>query len=147
MYGDPLSKRGGVSGRIVLETLQDHLPTICSPGFIFIQDNVSTHSCKLVQGWLKEWAAENGVELIDWPPYLPDLNPIENVWHILKSEIMAQYPHLADLPKNDASKRELVRAVICVWEELKEEVLDKLLILMIRRLEVVIAADGWYTKY
>ena len=37
---------------------------------------------------MKEWAAENGVELLDWPPYSPDLNPIENLWHILKAEIM-----------------------------------------------------------
>ena len=60
---------------------------------------------------------------------------------------MAQYPHLAELPKTDAAKRELVRAAICVWEEIKEEVLNKLVVSIQRRLKAVIKADGWYTKY
>ena len=30
---------------------------------------------------------ENEVRLIDWPPYSPDLNPIENIWGIMKSKI------------------------------------------------------------
>ncbi|KAK0649670.1 hypothetical protein B0T16DRAFT_410540 [Cercophora newfieldiana] len=77
----------------------------------------------------------------------PDLNPIENVWHILKGRIMEQYPHLTSLPNNDTAKEELVRAAICVWEEIGEEVLHKLLLSMQRRLEAVIEADGWYTKY
>jgi transposase len=89
MFGDPLSPKGGVSSRIILQTLQEYLPTIYEPGSIFIQDNAPTYSCKLVQTWLKEWAAENGVELVDWPLYSPDLNPIENVWQILKAEIIA----------------------------------------------------------
>ena len=79
LFGDPQSKGGGVTGRIILETLQEHLPTICEPSSIFIQDNAPTHSCKIVQNWLVEWAQENGVELVDWPTYSPDLNPIENV--------------------------------------------------------------------
>jgi len=36
MFGDPLSKRGGVSSRMLLETLKEHLLTICLLGFIFI---------------------------------------------------------------------------------------------------------------
>jgi len=54
---------------------------------------------------------------------------------------------LATLPKNDAAKEELIRAAICVWEEIPEEVLNKLIDSMIRRLEAVIKAGGWYTKY
>jgi len=60
---------------------------------------------------------------------------------------MKQYPHLATLPKNDAAKEELIRAAICVWEEIPEEVLNKLIDSIIRRLEAVIKAGGWYTKY
>ena len=30
---------------------------------------------------------ENEVRLIDWPPYSPDLNPIENIWTVMKSKI------------------------------------------------------------
>ena len=147
MMGDPESPGGGVTGAVVLDCLQENLPTICLPGSIFILDNASTHTAKIVQDWLSEWAKENGVEVLEWPPYLPDLNPIENVWYILKAEIMRQYPELVAMPKNNTAMEALVRVAITVWEELGEEVLDKLVESMNRRLQAVINAGGWYTKY
>jgi transposase len=44
-----------------------------------MQDNARTHTARVVQSWLVPWAEENGIELIDWPLYSPDLNPIENL--------------------------------------------------------------------
>ena len=41
----------------------------------------------------------------------------------------------------------LVRVAITVWEELDEEVLDKLVESMNWRLQAVINAGGWYIKY
>ena len=32
----------------------------------------------------KNWMSENEIRVIDWPPYSPDLSPIENVWAVLK---------------------------------------------------------------
>ena len=29
-----------------------------------------------------EFYYENNIKIIDWPPYSPDLNPIENIWAI-----------------------------------------------------------------
>lgn len=43
---------------------------------IFIEDNAGVHTANSTM----ERMVENGVELLeDWPPYLPDLNPIEHV--------------------------------------------------------------------
>jgi len=63
--GDPESRHGGITGRIILTTLQEEMPKICGPGSIFAQDNAPTHTCILVQDWLIPWAEEHGVELVD----------------------------------------------------------------------------------
>lgn len=78
LFGDPDSARGGVTSRQILSCLQEYLPTILKPSNIFMQDNASTHTARIVQDWLSEFTQEHNVELLDWPPYSPDLNPIEN---------------------------------------------------------------------
>jgi hypothetical protein len=60
---------------------------------------------------------------------------------------MAKYPELAGMPKNEAAMNALIRAAIIVWEDLEEGMLDHLLLSMPRRLQAVIDAGGWYTKY
>ena len=82
-----------------------------------------------------------------WPPYSPDLNPIENAWKLLKHQICKRNPELGDLPKNNSSKEKLIQAAIIEWDAIADGILDILSISMTRRLEAVIAADGWYTKY
>jgi transposase len=145
--GDPLSPRQGVTGRQILETLQEALPTIVLPGHSFIQDNAPVHRARVVQGWLQEWARDNGLDLVDWPPYSPDLNPIENVWKILKFRVCERYPELGDLPKTQAALQRLIQAAEEVWEEVEVALLDRLAEGMPRRLQAVIQAGGWYTKY
>lgn len=147
MVGDPESTRGGVTGRVVLDCLQQNLPRICEPGSIFIQGNAPTHTARLVQGWLRDWAREHEVALVDWPPYSPDLNPIENVWKLLKERICKEDPTLGDLPKNQVSKDRLVQVAIIVWEEFEQSLLQELVESMPRRLEAVVKSEGWYTKY
>ena len=34
-----------------------------------------------------KWKGENKINLLQWPSYTPDQNPIENVWSILKMKI------------------------------------------------------------
>lgn len=147
MLGDPKSARGGVTGRRVLECLQDQLPTIAEPGYKFAQDNASTHTCRLVQDWLRNWAAENGVELVDWPAYSPDLNPIENLWKLIKEDITKRHPELAGMTSNNQAKQRLCEAAIESWEQLEDDLLNKLIDSMPRRIAAVVSARGWYTKY
>jgi len=46
------------------------------------------------------------------------------------------------MPKNNTVIKALIKAAVIMWDEIKEEVLDKLLLLMVWRLEAVIEANG-----
>jgi len=46
------------------------------------------------------------------------------------------------MPKNNTVIEALIKVAVIVWDNIKEEVLDKLLLSMVRRLEAVIEADG-----
>ena len=59
-------------------------------GYIVVQeDNAPIHTCKLA----KEWRELCKMETLMWPPNLPDLNPIEHVWYLIKTIIQKKPPH------------------------------------------------------
>jgi transposase len=54
--------------------LEDNLRDIWESGLEFMQDNAPIHSAQKVQDWLRN----HEIPVMTWPPYSPDLNPIEN---------------------------------------------------------------------
>ncbi len=53
---------------------------------IFQQDLAPAHTAKSTKSWLND----HGVGVLDWPANSPDLNPIENLWGIVKRKITMQ---------------------------------------------------------
>lgn len=51
--------------------------------WIFQQDNAPAHNSKETKATLKEL----GIDVLDWPPYSPDLNVIEVIWAIMEARI------------------------------------------------------------
>ncbi|KAJ5644671.1 hypothetical protein N7507_010682 [Penicillium longicatenatum] len=109
LFGDPESRRGGVSSRTIDELYRRVLPTllnILDHDAIFQQDNAPIHTAHLVQDTLDKLRCD----IMEWPPYSPNLNPIENLWALLKAAILKQHPELMHLPNNDETLEILVDA-------------------------------------
>ena len=51
--------------------------------FIFLQDLAPAHTAKST----KTWFNDHGITVLDWPANSPDLNPIKNLWGILKRKM------------------------------------------------------------
>ncbi len=57
--------------------------------FIFQQDLAPVHTAKCTKIWLND----HGVGVLDWPANSPDLNPIENIWGIVKRKMRDTRPN------------------------------------------------------
>ena len=75
-----------------------------------------------------------------WPSSSPDLNPIENLWHILRSNIRKRRVQ----PRNSKA---LIEALQEEWAKIDMEMVGTLCLSMPRRLQAVIDAKGRSTKY
>ena len=62
--------------------------------YIFQQDNAPCHKAKLT----KEFLQNNGIQVMEWPPYFPD--PIENLWATLKQKLSQGYSNRNELITN-----------------------------------------------
>ena len=100
----------------------------------FLHDNDKKFTADVVQNWVHN----NGVTAIDFPPYSPDLNPIENLWNTCAREVEKFQCE---------TMMELQDVVADVWERIDVDHLRELSDSMPRRCQAVIAAHGWHTKY
>lgn len=60
------------------------------PNLSFQQDNTPGHA----SAFTREVIARAGFRVIEWPPFSPDLSPIETLWDKIKDYIQAHYPQV-----------------------------------------------------
>ncbi|KAI2646769.1 Transposable element Tcb1 transposase [Labeo rohita] len=102
--------------------------------FIFQHDLAPAHSAKTTG----KWFTDHGITVLNWPANSPDLNPIENLWDIVKRKLRDARPNTLD---------ELKAAIEASWASITPQQCHRLIASMPRRIEAVISAKGFLTKY
>jgi hypothetical protein len=104
--------------------------------FIFQHDNDPKHTAKATTRYLEQ----QEMEVLPWPAQSADLNPIENVWYYLKTQIGRR-------ERRPTSIDELWTMVTEEWELIPLDFIQKLYEPMPRRVQAVYKARGGNTKY
>jgi transposase len=137
--GPLITVDGKINGEKYKSILENHLiPLLKDNGqnLTFMQDNAPVHTCRLVSQFL----VENEVPVLIWPPQSPDLNPIENLWHILKSRRAKKFGPVR-------TKSDIITQSLEIWNEFGIELCEKLSRSLKKRLSEVIKNKGGPIDY
>ena len=75
---------------------------------------------------------------MSWPANSPDLNPIENIWSLLKHRIGKHFPTTRD---------EVITAIQTEWSQLTASDISRACQSMRERCQAVIDANGGHTRW
>jgi transposase len=118
----------------LIETLEKY--NITFRDTIFMQDNDPKHTAKKTIEWIKY----QGITLLSWPSNSPDLNPIENLWNMIKVRIYSRKKYFSN-------KDELWKIMEEEWYKIPSDYVKKLYISMTRRIHELFKAKGGHIKY
>ena len=133
---------GTLNAERYLALLKEQLPAVIRQHGLqksrleFQQDNASPHTARFVY----QWFIEEGITLMKWPAHSPDLNPIENLWALLKKRVGAR-------ARDSDGVFDLWALIEEEWGKITINECRKLVHSMPDRIQAVIKARGGYTKY
>lgn len=104
---------------------------------ILMQDNDPKHKSRITMEYLEK----QQYQLMEWPPQSPDLNPIENMWALLKKKLYSNY----DRPPK--GMLELWERVGETWYAMSIEECNKCIETMHKRCLDVIKNKGYWIDY
>ncbi|UYV73870.1 Transposase [Cordylochernes scorpioides] len=112
---------------------RSNLAAIEVPNALYQQDNARPHTARISQQALQD------VQMLPWPPYSPDLSPIEHVWDIIGRRL-----HALPQPR---SEDELWQMVEREWRAIPQDAIRTLIDSLPRRVAACIAVRGGPTCY
>ena len=112
------------------------VPLVQQHQMTFQHDNARPHVARVCQDFL----ANNNIVPLDWPPYSPDLSPIEHLWDELDRRVRRR----RNTPN---TLGQLLTALPEEWENIPMRKINALVNSMQRRIRAVINARGGHTRY
>lgn len=123
--------------KVILERNFPKFSNIFGPiNWTYQHDNAPIHSARIIKTWIEE----QQVQLLQWPPYSPDLSIIENVWGWLVRKVYEGGRQFED-------KETLISAIKLAWSEISLNYIKKLYDSMPDRIYEVIKNKGGSTHY
>lgn len=135
----PIVKINGIMDQYVYKNiLENHMEPFVEENmplnWTFMHDNDPKHSARSVKAWLND----QKIKTLPWPAQSPDLNPIENLWNDVETQIKLVKP------KN---LNELWETIRDAWSSISPDRCKRLVESLPRRLNEVIRQKGFPTKY
>lgn len=137
--GPLVALEGSMNAQNYLELLRDIvLPELNAAGrpMVFMQDNAPCHKARVVMDFLQE----NNAETLNWPPQSPDMNPIENLWAVIKKRRQKKY----GVPPTKAA---LIEQIFDIWDNIEQDFINKLADSCNNRVNQVLKLKGKVSKY
>uniref|UniRef100_A0A3B5RBS0 Paired domain-containing protein n=1 Tax=Xiphophorus maculatus TaxID=8083 RepID=A0A3B5RBS0_XIPMA len=103
--------------------------------WLFQHDGAPCHKAKVISNWLRE----QNIEILGpWPGNSPDLNPIENLWSIIKRRVDKRKPRNSD---------KMQALIVQEWTAISQDLVQKLIESMPGRIAEVLKKRGQHCKY
>ena len=119
------------------------VPLVQQRHLILQQDNARPHVARVCQDFL----ANNNIVPLDWPPYSPDLSPIEHLWDELDRRVRKRQNPPPPTPPPPATLAQLRNALINEWNNIPMRTVNALVNSIQRRIRAATAARGGHTRY
>ena len=104
-----------------------------SEDWFFQQDNAPCHTARSIKVWMEDLQ----IKTLSWPAQSPDLNPIKNLWNVLKRKMDGHKP---------LNKAELLEFLHQWWHKVTQHQCERLVERMPRRMKAVIENRPYSTK-
>ena len=116
-----------------IHILRSNLLTIYNPEYFLQYDNDPKHTSSKSLTFLRK----NNIKIIDFPPYSPDLNPIENIWGLLKRALLKHKNQWVTFEDH----------IINEWNNISKNIIANTIKSMPKRLQQIINNKGDHIEY
>ena len=83
---------------------------------------------------------QNGLQVVPWSAFPPDLNPVEHLWdHLGKRVYSRRHPPI--------NRQQLAMALQEEWDNITQDQIQRLIRSMRRRCQATLYANGGHTRY